>query len=296
MSKNESPSSGRAVDLTAFAAVLARVHVVELVVGHQLESAALVASSASLARRRSSSSVTSGHLLGEPLVERLVVLGLDPPLRRVGHLVAVVVADLVGVEWLRGSRGLSSNSSLAMPPCCPTSARRTARSYIQPVNCAERRGLSAVTSLRIVPQSAAVRRSLDPYFTDWDRRHGHLGRTLKWSRLTHIRWFRSVVRHHACQSSSRVRTRPYGTVNRCSNRGRRHGTRDFEDFSLTPPAGRAGVGAVERRHPTWRSRLPAPRSEVIFAGVNSGALFPVCASRMLPSMTPPAGWPPAIDR
>ena len=62
-----------------------------------------------------------------------------------------------------------------------------------------------------------------------------------------------------------LRTRPYGTVSRCSNRGRRHGTRDFGDFSLTPPAGRAGVGAVERRHPTWRSRLPAPPSAVIFA-------------------------------
>ena len=41
-----------------------------------------------------------GHLVGQPLVEGLVVLGLDPPLGRIGDLVAVVVADLVGVECL----------------------------------------------------------------------------------------------------------------------------------------------------------------------------------------------------
>jgi uncharacterized membrane protein len=38
-----------------------------------------------------------------------------------------------------------------------------------------------------------------------------------------------------------------------SNRGRRDGT-GF--FSVVPPAGRAGVGAEERRRPTWRPRLP----------------------------------------
>src|SRR5205807_2078163 len=54
-------------------------------------------------------------------------------------------------------------------------------------------------------------------------------------------------------------------------------------ISLTPPAGRAGVGAEERRRPTWRSRLPAPLLLVIFAGVSSGA----ADRRMLPNMGPP---------
>src|SRR5262249_25586134 len=41
-----------------------------------------------------------GNLLGQPLVERLVVLRVDPLVGRIDHLVAVVVADLVGVEFL----------------------------------------------------------------------------------------------------------------------------------------------------------------------------------------------------
>jgi hypothetical protein len=38
-----------------------------------------------------------GDLLGQPLVERLVVLRLDPLVGRVDDLVAVVVADVVAV-------------------------------------------------------------------------------------------------------------------------------------------------------------------------------------------------------
>ena len=47
-----------------------------------------------------------GYLLGQSLVERFVVLGLDPLLRRVDHLVTVVVAHLVRVELFGGLKGI----------------------------------------------------------------------------------------------------------------------------------------------------------------------------------------------
>ena len=42
-----------------------------------------------------------GNLRRKFLVQRLVVLGLDPMLGRINHLVAVVVAHLLGVQALR---------------------------------------------------------------------------------------------------------------------------------------------------------------------------------------------------
>jgi len=42
------------------------------------------------------------HFLGESLVERFVVLCLDPFLGGVDNFVTVVIADLVGVEFLLG--------------------------------------------------------------------------------------------------------------------------------------------------------------------------------------------------
>jgi len=41
-----------------------------------------------------------GNLRRKFLVQRLVVLGLDPMLGRINHLVAVVVAHLVGIQAL----------------------------------------------------------------------------------------------------------------------------------------------------------------------------------------------------
>ena len=56
----------------------------------------------SASRGSMSSGPDVGHLVGQALVERLVLFGGDPLLRRVDHLVAVVVAHLVGVERLFG--------------------------------------------------------------------------------------------------------------------------------------------------------------------------------------------------
>ena len=88
---------GRAVDLAALAAVLFRVEAVEFVVGHRLG-----------LRRRSSAASRShrcrrAHVGGHFFGEAFIVERLRPPrpsihpLRRVDHLVAVVVAHLVGV-------------------------------------------------------------------------------------------------------------------------------------------------------------------------------------------------------
>ena len=103
-----------------------------------------------------------------------------------------------------------------------------------------------------------------------------------------------------------VRTRSYGTVYRCSNRGRCAGTRVF---SAVPPAGRAGVGAEERRRPTWRPRLPPfsryPHlmaiknsfaeffTSIIFARViSSGRRSPYAAQHGAGAR----GWPPIVGR
>ena len=66
-----------------------------------------------------------GHLVAQPLVESLVVFGLDPLLRRVDNLVAVVVAHLVGVEGLRGvERVVVERVACPCLPMLPDASRR----------------------------------------------------------------------------------------------------------------------------------------------------------------------------
>ena len=92
----------RAVDLSAFAAVPFRVHVVEVVVADQPEPTAGVRVVGVAGRLVLVISEIVRHFLGESLVERFVVLCLDPFLRGVDNFVTVVIADLVGVEFLLG--------------------------------------------------------------------------------------------------------------------------------------------------------------------------------------------------
>ena len=88
---------------------------VERVVGDRLGLAHGVVGVAYIDVRR----LDVGFLVGQSLVEGLVVAGIDPLLRWVYHLVAVVVAHLVGVECLFGSQGEFVEVSLAMAPMLP---------------------------------------------------------------------------------------------------------------------------------------------------------------------------------
>src|SRR5690349_9585203 len=101
------PILGRAVDLAVFAAMLFGVHAVDFVIADQGQATARVGV-VCVARRvvLFVLAVVVGYLLGESLVERFVVLGLNPLIGWVDDLVAVVIADLVGVELLLGLQGI----------------------------------------------------------------------------------------------------------------------------------------------------------------------------------------------
>jgi hypothetical protein len=92
------------------------------------------------------------------------------------------------------------------------------------------RTLAAWRGRRQAPQDARIVMVADEDFLAWQRNG--------WPRtvaVTQKRWAppRLLIEFT-------IRTRQYGTVSCCTNRGRRDGARNYSYVSLTPPAGRAG--------------------------------------------------------